>query len=249
MKHHRKNSTRSYRELVHGHLPSMQVTVQETDLCVYAEKIIPEDIKEAIIEQRGYIEGYIHLHPDFSQTLQPWPDDPLAPLIVREMIQAAQCANVGPMAAVAGAVAENVGRSILKKTDEVIIENGGDIFIHTLQDLTIGIYAGKSPLSQKVGLKIEAIDSPISICTSSGTIGHSLSGGNADAVCVVSKSCSIADAGATSIGNYVKCTDDIETAIQYGQTIEGVLGVVVIIEDKMGGWGQIELLSMDSSYR
>ena len=114
------------------------------------------------------------------------------------MIFAAQAAGVGPMAAVAGALAEQVGQRLLKSTSEVIIENGGDIFIGARQILTVGVYAGGSPLSLKLGLRIDPAKGIRGICTSSGTVGHSLSFGKADAVCVLSDSCALADAGRNS---------------------------------------------------
>jgi uncharacterized protein len=232
---------RSYRQLVRGRLTPMRVTVQETDLSVYADGLQADDIKDALIAHRGYLEGYIRRYPKFAQTLIPWPEDALAPLIVQEMIQAGQRAGVGPMAAVAGAVSECVGRDLLGRTDEVIIENGGDIFIKTSHPLIVGVFAGHSPLSLKMGLQIEASDMPTSVCTSSGSVGHSLSKGRADAVCVMSNSCALADAAATAIGNRVANHQDIQPAIQWGRTIEGVGGILVIMADKMGVWGRIRL--------
>lgn len=219
----------------------MRVKVQETDLHVCAENISERAVKDAIIEQRGHIEGYLRRHPQFGVSLRPWPEDPSAPPIVREMISAGQDAQVGPMAAVAGAVAEMVAKELLTGCDEVIVENGGDIYLSTQHDLTMGIYAGNSPLSLKMGLKICASQSPVAVCTSSGTVGHSLSYGKADAVCVVSKSCALADAGATAIGNRVTSGDAIEEAIAWGRNIPGVLGIVAIINNSMGAWGEVEL--------
>ena len=232
---------RTYRRLVRGHLKPLRVTVQETDLSVYADDIDPELIKEAVIEQRGYIEGYIQRHPLFSESMQPWPDDPLAPPIVQDMIKAGRAAGVGPMAAVAGAVAQKVGHCLLNHTDQVILENGGDIFLKVGRQIVIGLFAGESPLSLKFGLKIDAVQTPLSVCTSSGTVGHSKSHGNADAVCVVSPACALADAAATAIANRVKGPDDIGGAVEWGQSIAGVSGLLVIIGDKMGMWGQVEL--------
>lgn len=235
---------RTYRGLVHGHLEPLEVTVQETDLSVYADHVGAMLIKEAIIEQRGHIEGYMQRYPEFGQSLQPWPKDPMAPAIVQEMIQAGYCANVGPMAAVAGAVAERVGRSLLRHTNEVIVENGGDIFLNIIDEAIIGILAGTSPLSLKFGLKIDPTKTPMGVCTSSGTVGHSKSFGKADAVCVVSESCALADAAATAIANHVNNPDDIGAAVQWGQSIPGVLGMVIIAGEQMGMWGQIELTAM-----
>ncbi len=232
---------RSYRQLVRGRLAPMRVTVQETDLSVYADGVTADAVKDAVIAQRGYLEGYIRRFPKFAHTLVPWPEDSLAPLIVQKMIQAGQRAGVGPMAAVAGAIAESVGRELLGRTNEVIIENGGDIFIKTGHPVTIGVFAGDSPLSQKIGLRIQPSELPTSVCTSSGSVGHSLSKGNADAVCVICASGALADAAATAIGNRVAAHRDIETAIQWGRTIEGIEGILVIVGDKMGIWGRIQL--------
>jgi ApbE superfamily uncharacterized protein (UPF0280 family) len=232
---------RSYRQLVRGRLTPMRVTVQETDLSVYGDGLQADDIKDAVIAHRGYLEGYIRRYPKFAQTLTPWPEDALAPLIVQQMIQAGQRAGTGPMAAVAGAVSERVGTDLLGRTDEVIIENGGDIFIKTSHPLVVGIFAGHSPLSLKMGLQIEASDMPTSVCTSSGSVGHSLSKGRADAVCVISNSCALADAAATAIGNRVTNHQDIQPAIRWGRAIGGVGGILVIVGDKMGVWGRIRL--------
>ncbi len=236
---------RTYRRLVRGTLKPMQVTVQETDLSVYADGVGPELIKEAIIEQRGYIEGYVQRYPGFRESLQPWPEDPTTPFIVQEMIRAGRRTGVGPMAAVAGAVAERVGRTILDHTDQVIVENGGDIFLSVRSETVIGLYAGASPLSLKFGVKIAPGSTPLSICTSSGTVGHSRSYGNADAVCILSRRCALADAAATAIANHVKAPKDITAAVKRAQAIAGVLGVLIIIADKMGMWGQIELTPME----
>jgi len=219
----------------------MRVTVQETDLSVYANGLTPDAVKDAVIAQRGYLEGYLRRFPRFAKTLAPWPEDSLAPLIVQEMIQAGQRAGVGPMAAVAGAIAGRVGTELLGRTDDIIIENGGDIFIKTEHPLTVGVFAGNSPLSLTIGLKIQSSELPTSVCTSSGSVGHSLSKGNADAVCVISASCALADAAATAIGNRVVDHTDIEAAIQWGRTIDGIEGILVILADKMGMWGRIQL--------
>ena len=144
---------------------------------------------------------------------------------------------MGPMAAVAGAISEFVGKGLLNFSSEVIVENGGDIFMQSQSDRIAGIYAGDSPLSQKIGLKIPAEDTPMGICTSSGKIGHSLSFGKADAVVILSKDTALADAAATAVGNIVISAGDIQKGINFAKMIEGVLGVVVIVEDKLGAWG------------
>lgn len=148
------------------------------------------------------------------------------------------------MGAVAGAVAEYVGRDLLAYSEEVIIENGGDIFIRTTFPLTVAILAGGSPLSGKLGVRIDSPESPVGVCTSSGTVGHSLSLGRADAAVVISASAALADAAATAIGNRVSDKADIASATHLGENIDGVLGVAVILDDKMGAWGQVELVRL-----
>ncbi|MBW2545576.1 MAG: UPF0280 family protein [Deltaproteobacteria bacterium] len=146
------------------------------------------------------------------------------------------------MASVAGAIARNVGLDLMKYSDNVIIENGGDIFLRLMnKDATVGIFAGDSPLSYKVSLRIKCGGVPVGVCTSSGTVGHSLSFGRADAVCVTSESATLADAAATSICNRVRREGDIKEALDFGLRIEGVEGALIIMGDKLGILGDMEL--------
>jgi ApbE superfamily uncharacterized protein (UPF0280 family) len=181
------------------------------------------------------------MNPEFQKSLVPLAEDPLAPELVREMIRVSQLARVGPMAAVAGAMAEWVSRNLLKLSKEVIIENGGDIYLATARERTIGIYASQSPLSLKIGIVIGPEESPLGVCTSSGTVGPSLSFGKADAVCILSKSAALADAAATAVGNIVREKKDIELGLERGREIQGVLGTLIIVGEKMGVWGNIRL--------
>jgi hypothetical protein len=236
---------KKYRNLVgiEGLVP-FNVVVKETDLLIHASKALKKIARDLVLKHRGFIESYMETHPEFRTTLVPWHIDKPAPVVVTEMAYAGQKAGVGPMAAVAGAIAEQVGKELLAYSDEVVVENGGDIFIKTGKPLTIGIYAADSPLSLKTGLLVHSEKKTAAVCTSSGTVGHSLSFGKADAVCIVSESCSLADAAATSVGNLVKAKEDIDKAIEFGKMIEGVSGIVIIIGDAAGFWGDIELVSL-----
>lgn len=236
---------RTYRRLAQKkNLVSFRVAVKETDLCVHADTPLESVTRELILVQRGYLENFIAGSPDFATTLRPWYLDAPAPQIVRDMVRAGQIAGVGPMAAVAGAVAEHVGRSLLPHTREVIVENGGDVFLKLDAPFTVAIYAGASPLSLKIGIRIHADGKPLGVCTSSGTIGHSLSLGKADAVCVLSDSCTVADAAATAVGNRVKTAADISAGIDYGKNIQGVNGMVIIVRDRIGMWGDLEMVPL-----
>jgi len=233
---------RTYRHFIQkDHLVSFQVTVKETDLWICADRLLKDKAKEVVLTVRGYLESYIERYPMFLKTLVPWRVSGPSPRIVSEMADAGALAGVGPMAAVAGAVAEAVGRELLKNSDEVIVENGGDIFIKLNKPFTCGIAAGGSPLSMRFGLRLDAGKEPVGVCTSSATVGHSLSFGKADAVCVVSPSCAVADAAATAICNQVGSEKDIQKAINTGKSIDGVSAIVVIMGDKVGFWGDMEL--------
>ena len=236
---------RTYRSLVsYKKLASFRVVVKETDLLVRADRLLETETRDLILRHRIPLERYLEQHPEFVHGLIPLPQDQLAPPIVRTMILAGQKAGVGPMAAVAGAIAEYVGRDLLAHTKDVIIENGGDIFISTGFPLVAAVFAGKSPLSGKLGMRIDSPGRPVAVCTSSGTLGHSLSLGRADAAVVISRSGAVADAAATAIGNEVSGKHDIKRAIGFGKKIEGVLGIVVIVGKEIGFWGNVELVKL-----
>lgn len=236
---------RTYRNTVRtDDLKNFEVIVKETDLLVRAERDLSRETRESILKYRHQLETYIGVHPEFVRSLVPLNEDAYAPEMVKEMIRVSTLANVGPMASVAGAMAESVSKDLLEISKEVIVENGGDIYLATSRERTIGIYAGSSPLSFKLGITISPEDSPLGICTSSGTVGPSLSFGKADAVCVLSKSAALADAAATAVGNVVRGGKDVERGLEKGSEIEGVLGTLIIIGEQMGVWGKIRLVRL-----
>jgi ApbE superfamily uncharacterized protein (UPF0280 family) len=236
---------RTYRNLVKtDDLINFEVIVKETDLLVRAERDLSKETRESVLTCRHQLETYIAANPQFQESLVPLADDPHAPKMVREMIRTSQLARVGPMAAVAGAMAEMVSRDLLKFSKEVIVENGGDIYLATSKERIIGIYAGNSALSLKIGIVISPEESPLGVCTSSGTVGPSLSFGKANAVCLLSKSAALADAAATAVGNVVKEKKDIELGLERGREIAGILGALIIVEEKMGVWGNIKLIQL-----
>ena len=236
---------RTYRNLVRtDDLIKFEVMVKETDLLVRAEKDLSGETRESVLKYRHQLETYIAMKPEFQKSLIPLADDPYAPAIARQMIRTSQIAGVGPMAAVAGAMAEWVLKDLLKLSTQVIVENGGDIYLATSKERTVGIYAGNSPLSFKIGITISPEETPLGICTSSGTVGPSLSFGKADAVCILSKSAALADAAATAVGNLILEKTDIELGLERGKEIEGVLGTLIIVGDKIGVWGKMGLTQL-----
>jgi len=233
---------RTYRDWVKDKdLVSFSVAVKETDLHIRARRDLTAEALAATQRYRADLESYIKSHPIFLTTLKPFEVEQDVPPIVKEMADATREVGVGPMAAVAGAIAERVGKELLPYSDDVIVENGGDIFLKTSKERFIGVYAGKSKFTQKIAFSIRPEESPLGVCTSSGTVGHSLSFGYADAVIVFSPSTALADAAATAIGNRVRIAEDIPEALEFAQGIKGLKGVAIIKGDNMGLWGQIRL--------
>ena len=236
---------RTYRRISDiARLRSFRVVVKETDLHVQAGADLSRPCREVLIQQRGYLEAFIQAHPDFLTALTPWKADTPASALVTAMITASRHAGVGPMAAVAGALAESVGRELLTFSQEVVVENGGDVFLAARQPVTVCVDAGRSPLSRKIGLRVAASAMPLAICTSSGTIGHSLSYGKADAVCVVAHQGALADAAATALANRIARPGDLKDAIEFARTIDGIMGVLGICRDQMGAWGEVEIVPL-----
>jgi ApbE superfamily uncharacterized protein (UPF0280 family) len=243
---------RVYRHWVKDNeLVSFNVVVKETDLYIRASSNLEQKALKLVVKYRDMLERYIERHPLFLTSLEPITVEDDAPPIITRMAEAARKAGVGPMAAVAGAIAEFVGSELLAFSPEVIIENGGDIYLKSLKKRLIGIYAGKSPLTGKIALEINGEETPMGICTSSGTVGHSLSFGKADAAMVLSKSATMADAAATAIGNIVSQPADIPLGIELAQRIDGVSGAIIIKDDKMGLWGEVKIqpMSVEESRR
>ncbi len=229
---------RIYRQHVFtGDFEVYEVKEGESDLFIRTGLPLYEEAVRALREARLHIEGYIAEHPLFLTSLSPLPSDPDASPLVQDMLTVSQKAGVGPMAAVAGAVAHHVGLHLLQFTGEVIVENGGDIFIASSSAQTARIFTDNAHFAAKLRLRLSPQILPCGICTSSGKIGPSLSFGNADAVTVISPSASLADAAATALGNLVKDEGDIGRALEQAQCIEGVTGVLVVIGSRMGAWG------------
>lgn len=224
---------------------SFQVKHKETDLWIGAWKNLEREALAEVLTCRHQLESYISAFPAFVNSLVPLPDDPMAPPLVRHMLAAAKRAGVGPMASVAGAIAQAVGLALKPHTSAVIVENGGDCYLDMEEETTVGIYAGPgSPFSGKIGLRFSADSFPLGICTSSGTVGHSLSFGKADAVTVAAGDAALADAAATTLGNMVKSAPDIGHALEKAREIPSLIGVLILVKDKMGAWGDIELVNL-----
>jgi hypothetical protein len=225
-------------------LVPFRVQVRETDLYIRAHQHLAREATQAVLNVRYALEEYIANTPRFLDSLTPCPMDHRAPAVVKEMLQASQKVGIGPMAAVAGAIAESVANALLAWTPEIIVENGGDVFLATALEQTVAIFAGPSPLSMKIGVRIPPDRTPLAICTSSSSVGHSHSFGRADAVCVIASSGALADAAATSLGNRVGHKSTIQKVLVEAQDIDGLQGIVIIVGDTVGAWGGYDLVPL-----
>jgi len=223
---------------------TFRVAVEQSDLYVKALRPLEKETERLIRRCRAQIEDAISRRPDFLTTLSPLEEDPSDSPVVFRMIRAGQKAGTGPMAAVAGAVAEFVGQGLLQWSSEVIIENGGDIFLRIAHPVVVGVLAGNSPLSNKVGIKVEPTTLAIGVCTSSAKVGPSLSLGAADAATIISRDVCLADAVATALGNRVSRPEDLKKAVEWALSIAGVDGALAILGNRIAAVGNLELVPL-----
>lgn len=240
---------RTYRErFSSNNRRSFSVKYKETDLWIGVDNdsyspFMQDEALSIIIKLRNLMDSYLLLDPEYKTSLVPYFPQTPAPQIFHDMSAVCKRSEIGPMSAVAGAVAKYTALELKKKFPykEIMVENGGDIYIDIKEDIDIAVFAGQSPLSNRVGLHIPASVSPVGVCTSSGTVGPSLSFGKADAVMIVCKDVLLADSYATAMANRVKSVDDIESVIDYISNRSDILGALVIKDDKMAVTGCFEL--------
>lgn len=208
-----------------------------------------QTIQTEIKKQRSILIEYIRRHPQFMDALSPIEliDDP--PEIVKQMDAASRKVGVGPMATVAGITAQFAAQAGLDAgATEAIVENGGDIYLHSNQDVVIGIYARGSSLSGKLAYSLNPSQMPVSICSSSSQMGHSLSFGNCNLATVFAKNAALADAAATRACNSVKKQEDVDHVLEEIVNIPGISGILIIKDEYIGLAGEIpELIKINES--
>lgn len=220
---------------------SFVVNYKDTDLWIGVDhRSFHAEMEQVAFETvkalRHQLEQYLLTDPEFGRTLIPCETKPDAPEIVKILAAAGKKARVGPMAAVAGAFSEEIGKTLLRSfnTNELVVENGGDIFLKLEKSLLLSVFAGTSLLSEKIGIEIPAEETPLGVCTSAGTVGPSLSFGKADAVMVACKNTAVADAFATALANQVKTPGDVQIVAEASEQFPEILSLVAICQDKMG---------------
>ncbi len=222
---------------------SWHTRYKETELLISAQSDQSAKAYDVVKKLRQTLDAFIAKNADFATSLTPIDPGFDAPTVIQDMCLAGVKAGVGPMASVAGAFAKEVGSRLLKHSKQVIVENGGDVWLKADGLTTIAIYAGNSSLSMKMGITVDAYE-PIAVCTSSGTVGPSKSFGVADAAVVVSYDACLADACATRLGNEIKSFGDIRGALDAIYKIHGVVGALAIVGETCGAVGDLELVNL-----
>ena len=233
---------RFYRDQVFSKF-KLEVSHKESDIFISSDK--PIDSKPAQEALRKYycrIDDYCKNNPGFKTSLSALENDPAAPAIIRDMLTASKLSGIGPFSAVAGAIAQYFGQDMLKICQEVIVENGGDIFLKIKEDKNLGVYLGESFKIKNIRLKIKKRDHSFGIASSSATIGHSLNFGKADLLTVIAKDAIIADTFATAFSNKIKRPTDVDEVLKAAKKYEFIEAVVVVFEGKIFLQGDIELV-------
>ncbi|MDL2220555.1 UPF0280 family protein [Eubacteriales bacterium OttesenSCG-928-N14] len=240
------NNRSMYRALHQGRdLFYHEISYGTASLCIgIAQEALPPLAAKLLRQAYDSVQQETIRNPAFLVSLAPLAPMEGAAKVPLAMYRAALAADVGPMASVAGAIAEYVSCGLGELSPNNIVENGGDLYLMGDTSRTVAIYAGDSPLSNRIGLAISAEQLPLSVCTSSATIGHSLSLGKADAAIILAKSGALADAAATTLGNAIVSADALPAAIERASKIEGVLGAVGIIGDALAAWGDVEIVKL-----
>lgn len=221
------------------------ISIEETNIVLKTD-LTEHELYYFILKQRMQLKNYIRMHYDFLISFEPLIVKNV-PLIVRMMARAARKAEVGPMAAVAGTISQlSMGFLLGNGAKNAIVDNGGDVAIKTSFDITIGLYAGESSLSGQLGFRIKHQKTPMGVCTSSGTVGHSISFGRADSVTVFADEASVADALATSIANQAVGDIDQDAVANSLEMAEDrrdhFRGVMVVVGENAGTLGKIPQL-------
>lgn len=219
-----------------------QVVVEETDLWVTATCDLRADIATYVTLLRGQIKAWMAVDPAFRHSLVPVPVPDHAPDIVQRMAHATALVGVGPFAAVAGTMAQMVVEKFMHRSPDLIVENGGDIFIASRRERVVGLLPDPTS-GDIIGIAVRPEDCPMSLCSSSATIGHSLSLGVGDLAAVRARSGSLADAAATLFGNMLRTGNDVERVTRRAAELEhiGIEGVFAQCGGRIGLWGNMEL--------
>ncbi len=232
---------RWYRALHDSSSYSCEIAYRESDIFISSDTpLSPDRAFAKLKEHYEIIAGYCRTHPDFSTTLSPLAPDPDAPLIIQDMISASKQSETGPFSCVAGAISEYLGRDLVSGCEHLIIENGGDLFVRLKKDIVLGVHLGRQYEPDTLRIRLPE-KGTMGICSSSATMGHSLSLGRADMVTVIADTAVLADAFATALCNKVKTASDIDKVIAQARSISCIKGLIIACQGALGFWGNFQI--------
>jgi len=219
-----------------------KLEIGETAATIGAERVYVEAAVDAIKAAREEIERLVRKDRFFLTTMEPYDPSPKSGGVVRRMCEAARAAGVGPMATVAGAIAQEALEAMLSQgCRHAWVDNGGDIAVMVERPVTIEVF--HDPASANAfALELENTGKPLGICSSSGTLGHSISFGNADTVVAVARDAVLADALATAIGNNVSGPGSLKGCFEPFTGIRGFHGGIAMAGGEVAIHGDIPKL-------
>ncbi|NLZ18122.1 MAG: UPF0280 family protein [Desulfobulbaceae bacterium] len=211
---------------------------KETSLRVACDKF--DLVTATVVARRRELERYLARHPEFQRSLTPVDLLEDAPEVACRMAAAARLTGLGPMAAVAGCLAQyGVEAALNAGCREAIVENGGDIYLASDAEVVIGLFAGKSPLAATLAFRIQPKEMPLALCSSSSLMGHSLSFGRCDLATVAAKDAALADAAVTLVCNRIRREADLEPVLEEVGAIPGVGGILAVKNRRIALWGRL----------
>jgi hypothetical protein len=224
-------------------LKTLQIRLKESNIFISfnAKKTIKNKACKYIKKLRKDVESYIKAEPEFEYSFKPLKAKRGAPKIIKEMSKAAAKAEVGPMTSIAGAIAMELGKLLRQDCSEVIVENGGDIYVDLKRPIIVGLWCQNKKIRKSLGLLLPKVRGHISVCTSSGVLGHSYSKGKADAATIIAKNTAFADAWATRLGNEIKSKKDIKRGLSLIKKQKDILGALIILDKSIALYGNVEL--------
>jgi len=220
---------------------SYRINYKYTDIYITSDRDIYKDLEKPVKSFYRSLEKVILQNREFEKSLIPLKAEKDYPEIVKKMCRSAEIFEVGPMASVAGAVCDELARYISGSCGFLMIENGGDSYIKSSSSVTAGLYTGSKYFPKNLMISIDKNSMPCGLCSSSGIMGHSFSRGSCDLVTVMSDTAVTADAAATAVANSVRARSHVDEALKKYRDYEGIRGLVIIKDDRIAIWGDLQL--------
>ena len=220
----------------------LHLIYKQTDLWIKTDgKTDRQQVETYLKEAYKDIEAYTVCDMNFLRALHPCQVQESAPWIIKSMSRHASKANVGPMAGIAGAIAEYVGKRLSPKHSIIFCNNGGDIYYESPEEQWISLSAPGSPFHNRIKICVPPALKGKGLCTSSGTTGHSMNMGRAYAVTILAENAFSADVWATAVSNQIRSYLDIDSMLAHCKAQDEIEGVVILVDDYLGIWGDIRL--------